>query len=162
MSEFTTFKDVFVNGGYRVKMECPHCGTPHVDEGEWATRLHHTHLCLNESCGKLWRPSDDHYFFGVTSERGFILGVAELATKKDLTLHWSGGKAGKRFRCHMCGDKFKEFDYWRCIYTNSLEGGKYGGNPLVCVKCDGDNVLDRWKVLCNEAYSPKFWSFRHE
>lgn len=31
---------------------CLHCGKPHVDRGEWATRIHRTHLC--EHCGKEW------------------------------------------------------------------------------------------------------------
>lgn len=34
---------------------CPHCTSPHIDEGEWATKPHRTHLCA--SCGHLWRPA---------------------------------------------------------------------------------------------------------
>lgn len=33
---------------------CPRCHAQHVDEGEWATRPHRTHLCA--SCGAEWRP----------------------------------------------------------------------------------------------------------
>lgn len=32
---------------------CPKCHAKHVDEGEWETRPHRTHLCL--SCGNEWR-----------------------------------------------------------------------------------------------------------
>lgn len=32
---------------------CPGCGARHVDEGEWATRIHSTHAC--QSCGMVWR-----------------------------------------------------------------------------------------------------------
>lgn len=35
-------------------LPCPACGRLHVDQGEWATRLHTTHLC--EHCGLLWKP----------------------------------------------------------------------------------------------------------
>lgn len=36
-------------------LDCPKCGLAHVDEGEWATRHHRTHLCAR--CGELFRPS---------------------------------------------------------------------------------------------------------
>lgn len=39
-------------------MRCPTCRKPHGDEGEWATRSHHTHRCVNDSwgtgCGLEW------------------------------------------------------------------------------------------------------------
>lgn len=34
---------------------CPECGTRHVDEGEFATKRHHTHAC--QECGMVWRPA---------------------------------------------------------------------------------------------------------
>lgn len=34
---------------------CPECGARHVDEGEYATKSHHTHAC--QSCGLAWRPA---------------------------------------------------------------------------------------------------------
>jgi rubredoxin len=34
---------------------CPECGVRHVDEGEFATKLHHTHAC--QDCGHVWRPA---------------------------------------------------------------------------------------------------------
>jgi hypothetical protein len=33
----------------------PTCGARHIDEGEWATRIHHTHSC--QICGFTWRPA---------------------------------------------------------------------------------------------------------
>lgn len=33
---------------------CPKCGFLHVDEGEWATKPHRTHLCTE--CGHKWKP----------------------------------------------------------------------------------------------------------
>ena len=37
-----------------IPIECPACYLPHIDRGEWATRLHKKHLC--EHCGKVWQP----------------------------------------------------------------------------------------------------------
>jgi len=34
---------------------CPACGERHIDEGEFATKPHHTHAC--QSCGMVWRPA---------------------------------------------------------------------------------------------------------
>lgn len=36
-------------------LTCPSCGVRHIDEGEFATRPHHTHAC--QSCGVVWRPA---------------------------------------------------------------------------------------------------------
>lgn len=38
-----------------IRLECPACGDLHVDEGEFATRPHHTHAC--QHCGAVWRPA---------------------------------------------------------------------------------------------------------
>lgn len=34
---------------------CPECGKRHIDQGDFATREHHTHAC--QSCGHVWRPA---------------------------------------------------------------------------------------------------------
>lgn len=34
---------------------CPQCGERHVDRGEFATKIHHTHAC--QDCGMTWRPA---------------------------------------------------------------------------------------------------------
>lgn len=34
---------------------CPMCGARHIDEGEFATKPHHTHSC--QECGLTWRPA---------------------------------------------------------------------------------------------------------
>jgi hypothetical protein len=36
-------------------LHCPECRTRHVDVGEFATKVHHTHSC--QSCGLTWRPA---------------------------------------------------------------------------------------------------------
>lgn len=46
---------------------CPACGLRHVDTGEWATKPHKTHRCVELTgptgdvfggCGHEWRPHD--------------------------------------------------------------------------------------------------------
>lgn len=36
---------------------CPMCNTRHIDEGDFATKPHHTHACQNMKCGMVWRPA---------------------------------------------------------------------------------------------------------
>lgn len=38
-----------------MRLTCPECGALHVDVGEFATKLHHTHAC--QRCGMVWRPA---------------------------------------------------------------------------------------------------------
>lgn len=36
-------------------LNCPVCHARHIDEGEYATKPHHTHSC--QTCGTCWRPA---------------------------------------------------------------------------------------------------------
>lgn len=36
-------------------LTCPACNARHVDEGDFATKVHHTHAC--QFCGMCWRPA---------------------------------------------------------------------------------------------------------
>jgi hypothetical protein len=36
-------------------LTCPSCGGRHIDEGEFASKVHHTHAC--QHCGMVWRPA---------------------------------------------------------------------------------------------------------
>lgn len=36
-------------------LTCPSCGKRHIDEGDFATKEHHTHAC--QYCGMVWRPA---------------------------------------------------------------------------------------------------------
>ena len=38
-----------------MRLPCPDCGELHIDEGEFATKPHHTHAC--QQCGNVWRPA---------------------------------------------------------------------------------------------------------
>jgi hypothetical protein len=39
----------------QMRLPCPKCGELHIDEGEFATKSHHTHSC--QHCGLTWRPA---------------------------------------------------------------------------------------------------------
>jgi hypothetical protein len=36
-------------------LHCPLCSERHLDDGDFATRVHHTHAC--QRCGHVWRPA---------------------------------------------------------------------------------------------------------
>lgn len=38
-----------------MRLTCPECKALHIDEGEFATKPHHTHSC--QHCGLTWRPA---------------------------------------------------------------------------------------------------------
>ncbi len=38
-----------------MRLHCSSCGELHIDEGEFATKPHHTHAC--QRCGNVWRPA---------------------------------------------------------------------------------------------------------
>lgn len=38
-----------------MRLPCPSCHALHIDEGEFATKAHHTHAC--QECGQVWRPA---------------------------------------------------------------------------------------------------------
>lgn len=41
-----------------MRITCPECRLLHIDEGEFATKPHHTHSC--QGCGLTWRPAVVH------------------------------------------------------------------------------------------------------
>lgn len=41
--------------GIPMRLNCPECRELHIDEGEFATKPHHTHAC--QACGHVWRPA---------------------------------------------------------------------------------------------------------
>lgn len=88
----------------------------------------------------------------------FLDGYPRIATEKDVTANWYGGRRGANFRCALCGHKFTVGEYWRCVYTNGTPGA--GGNPLVCIACDGTNeeVIAKWRAMIDEART-KYWFF---
>ncbi len=67
-------------------------------------------------------------------------------TAEDLKAPWSGYKDGSRFYCRLCGHKFKIRDLFRWVYAGSIDRV----NLLVCRKCDGPDVLERWEKWWEE------------
>jgi hypothetical protein len=78
----------------------------------------------------------------------FTDGKPWTASKQDCQLPWHGG-----FRCKLCGKKFVAGDIVRWQYTNDTAGA--GGNPLVCVKCDGtkEAIIERMKLVNGDKYA---------
>jgi hypothetical protein len=78
-----------------------------------------------------------------------------VATEEQVKARWGGEPNGKNFRCYLCGHKFVVGDVWRWVCSNSV-----AGNLLVCAKCDGPNLVEKWTKLYAEFMQDKFWSFR--
>lgn len=71
------------DGVIPMRLVCEACGRLHIDEGEWATRPHHTHTCQYDDCGLTWRPAVVHTV-GVRFLPGFRSeGAAELHSAGD-------------------------------------------------------------------------------
>lgn len=86
----------------------------------------------------------------------FIDQKPQVATARHCQAPWGGVKNGQRFKCYLCGYKFKVGDVWRWIYA----GGAGLINFITCEKCDGPDVLERW-VAMNREYKElrkKFWA----
>lgn len=81
-----------------------------------------------------------------------------IATEQECNAKWGCDEASKRFRCYLCGYKFKIDDCWRWIYDNNADGM---GNFMACVKCDGpnDDVIARWRKHA-ELGERLFWWMR--
>jgi hypothetical protein len=68
-------------------LHCPMCSERHFDEGEFATKPHHTHAC--QVCGHVWRPA-------VVPTVGvrFLPGFKNPCTKQPVTLSGSSREPG--------------------------------------------------------------------
>jgi hypothetical protein len=78
---------------------CPQCTTRHIDEGEFATKPHHTHAC--QSCGHVWRPAIEPTY-GVRFLPGFKNEKAKKAasTKGFCPLSVPFGDGTQKCACH--------------------------------------------------------------
>lgn len=77
-----------------------------------------------------------------------------VATAEDLSRRWSARRPGEGFRCYLCGHKFQVGDRWRWIWAS--QRGVI--NPLVCEKCDGPDVLDRWVEHAKRLHTAYWWA----
>jgi hypothetical protein len=83
-----------------------------------------------------------------------------LVTETQCTEPWSGGKAGRFFRCGLCGHTFAPGDLCRWVYMNSTPESRFG-NFLTCASCDGPDVRDRRLAWEHEART-RFWQLLKE
>jgi len=64
-------------------LSCPNCHKVHSDEGEWKTRPHKTHRCVNDTfgkgCGAEWRPAN-------VPTVGVLLLASDAPRGKDLSV----------------------------------------------------------------------------
>ena len=75
-----------------------------------------------------------------------------VATEEHVNARWGGIPNGKRFRCYLCGHKFVVGDEWRWVMAKKF------GNLMICKKCDGPDVMERW-YAANEELKTRFWWF---
>jgi hypothetical protein len=54
----------------------------------------------------------------------------------------------------MCGHKFEVGDVWRWLYSKTTI------NPLICEKCDGPDVLERWVAHVKRGLEVYWWLSR--
>ena len=75
-----------------------------------------------------------------------------IATEKYCKAPWGGVENGELFRCYMCGHRFKPGDIFRWVSAVHLGTN----NLVVCDKCDGPDILQRWVDRVKE-YEERFW-----
>ncbi len=87
----------------------------------------------------------------------FTNGKPWIATEKDCNANWSCAKNGERFRCYLCGYRFKPGDQVRWQHTNDTPGAS--GNPLVCTSCDGtkEEIVAKMKAMYEESTGRMWW-----
>jgi hypothetical protein len=81
-------------------LHCPMCGERHIDEGEFATKEHHTHACQGfvvkdgkkRRCGHVWRPAIVATV-GVEALPGFVNAPGDTLVGRRVQL--SGGSTGE-------------------------------------------------------------------
>jgi hypothetical protein len=99
LREIELFKSLQVPLG----LLCPSCGAVHIDEGEWAVKIHHKHLCAG--CGNIWEPFGKLATFGVDVHLGCKVQIDQL--NSDLR-------------------SYEEGDTWHYIEENRTLRGRIG------------------------------------
>lgn len=104
-----------------IRLNCPECSELHVDEGEWASRLHHTHSC--QKCGHTWRPAVA-YTVGVRFLPGFKNEVPKNEGAIGETLLEMLTRAAKILSSHAAGENVDALiDHWAHQWEEMREGG---------------------------------------
>ena len=79
----------------------------------------------------------------------------QIATEHDCQTKWNCGKPGERFRCYLCGVKFKPGDYWRFV----VSPGPGAPNFMTCQTCDGPDAGAKVLAMLAEqkAIQERLW-----
>lgn len=77
----------------------------------------------------------------------FTDGKPFIATEKHCAMRWGSVAGDGFFRCTICDHLFVPGETVRWQFTNDVKGA--GGNPLVCVQCDGtkEEIVEKMKTL---------------
>ena len=137
-------------------LHCPECRTRHIDEGEFATKPHHTHAC--QGCGLTWRPA-----IVPTVGVQFLPGFKNPSPERPTEPTW--GYVRLSDPCQRCG-QFKEVCDERpagsacCFHCNHLTepagvdyravqsvGGVWFLWRGIPVPDDGDNGGTYWETI---------------
>jgi hypothetical protein len=78
------------------------------------------------------------------------------ATAQDFLSRWSGFNDARMFRCHLCGKRFAEGDIFAIIFAPSP-----AGNALICERCDGPDVVERWLQRVRHIQAEAWWLWEH-
>lgn len=76
-----------------------------------------------------------------------------VATHADVfEYRWGCRPPGEGLRCKLCGHKIQVGDTWRWVCCTS-----HGVmNLITCEKCDGTDVVERWKAHVEDS-KQRFW-----
>lgn len=91
-----------------------------------------------------------------TDAAGFTDGKPRIASEATLLLPFKGKRDGSKFRCRLCGHRFKVGDWWRFVLANIEGSPSRFGNFITCQKCDGPDILERAGAQEAEARQ-RFW-----
>ena len=83
-----------------IQIQCPNCGKPHLDEGEWVDRKHHVHQCVTDStgkpgCGHTWdvgyysRGVAQNYIFAQVGYEAYAKACGGVAVNGDKLPTWN-------------------------------------------------------------------------
>lgn len=84
-----------------ILLHCPECNERHIDRGEFATKVHHTHSC--QFCGMTWRPAVVPTV-GVQFLPGFGPSAAEGGESRKVKAESSGGSRQQTVGIQPGGD----------------------------------------------------------
>ena len=80
-----------------------------------------------------------------------------IADEKTCKARWGGVPNGERFRCYLCGHRFRPGDGFKLVISSIGYG-----NLIICDDCDGEDVEERWRKANEEAMEARcrfWWAF---